>query len=125
MEGSPIMNWLLQLFGGGFLSKLTDRIGDAYEAKLQATTDTAKLQADQYIAHLEAQRSILIEEQKRFLTAWIRPAIAFPVVVFIWKIVLWDTVLQWGSTPWPGDFVHWVVITVIGAYMLTRPFERK
>lgn len=119
------MNWLLQFFGGGFLSKLTDRLGDAYEAKLRADTDEKKLQADMYISHLEAQRSILVEEQKRLLTAWIRPAIAFPVVVFVWKIVLWDTVLQWGTTPWPGDFVHWVVITVIGAYMLTRPFESK
>jgi hypothetical protein len=120
-----MMNWILQLFGGGLLNKITDKLGEAYQAKLQATTNQAKLEADQYIAHLEAQRSILIAEQGRWLTAWIRPAIAFPVVVFIWKIIIWDTVLKWGVTPWPGDFVHWVVITVIGAYMLTRPFEKK
>lgn len=119
------MNWLIQLFGGGMIGKITDRIGDAYEAKLAAQTNEAKLQTEQTIAYLEAQRSILVEEQRRLLTAWIRPAIAFPVVAYIWKTVLWDTVLQLGTTPWPGDFVNWVVITVVGAYMLTRPFEFK
>jgi hypothetical protein len=119
------MNWLLQLFGGGLLGQITDRIGDAYEAKLNATTDKAKLETEETLAYLEAQRALLLEEQKRWLTAWIRPAIAFPVVVYIWKTILWDTVLQWGVTPYPGDFVNWTVITVIGAYMLTRPFEIK
>ena len=119
------MNWLIKLLGGGVLENITSRISEVYEAKLKATTDEKKLEADQYMAHLEAQRSILVEEQRRLLTAWIRPAMAFPVVVFMWKIILWDTVLQLGTTPWPGDFVHWIVITVIGAYMLTRPFERK
>lgn len=119
------MKWLINLLGGGFLSKLSDDIKDAYEAKLRATTDSEKLLADQRLAFLEAQRSILIVEQGRWYTAWIRPMMALPVVIYMWKIIVWDTVLQWGVTPNPGEFVNWIVITVIGAYFLTRPFERR
>ena len=122
------MNWLnklLNFFGGGVLTTITEQIGDAYQAKLAAETDKEKLEAEVTISRLEAQRSILIAEQGRWLTAWIRPALAFPVVAFVWKIVLIDTVLKMGTTPYPGELVHWIVVTIIGAYMLTRPFERK
>ena len=120
------MNWLLQLLaGGGLLSKVTEELGRAYELKLKAETDKDKLEADTQIAYLEGRRSVLLEEQKRWYTAWIRPMMALPVVIYMWKIVVWDTVLQWGVTPNPGEFVNWIVITVIGAYFLTRPFERR
>lgn len=119
------MNWILQLLGGGFLSDITKEIGQAYELKLKAETDKDKLEADQRLAYLEGRRAVLMEEQKRWYTAWIRPMIALPVVIYIWKLIVWDTVLKLGVTPYPGDFVNWVVLTVIGAYFLTRPFERR
>lgn len=119
------MEFILKLLGSSFLRDITEKISDAYEAKLKADTDEAKLEAEKTITMLEARRDVLIAEQRRKLTSWIRPAIAFPVVVYVNKIILWDTVLKLGVTPNPGEFVNWIVVTVIGAYMLTRPFERK
>lgn len=119
------MNWLIQLLGGGVLSSLADKISQAYEMKLKAETDEDKIKAEQYLAHLQAQLTILTQEQGRWYTAWIRPMIALPVVIYIWKLIVWDTILQWGVTINPGEFVNWVVLTVIGAYFLTRPFERR
>ena len=119
------MGWLLQLLSGGVLSTITDEIGKWQERKYKAENDKDKLEAEQQIAFLEGRRSVLMEEQKRWYTAWIRPMMALPVVIYMWKIVVWDTVLQWGVTPNPGEFVNWIVITVIGAYFLTRPFERR
>lgn len=116
---------ILGIFGGNFVGGLGEQLKEAYKLKLEAQTNEAKLEADQYIAHLQAQQSILLAEQGRWLTAWIRPMLAFPVVVYIWKLIIWDTILQWGVTQNPGEFVNWVVVTVIGAYMLTRPFERR
>jgi hypothetical protein len=119
------MQWLISLLGGGVLTTITKQLSEAYQSKLDAETDAKKLEADIVINQLEAQRSLLIAEQGKMLTSWIRPALAFPVVAFVWKIVLIDTVLKMGTTPYPGELVQWIVVTTIGAYMITRPFERK
>lgn len=116
---------ILSLFLGGPLNNITSSLKEAYVEKLKAETSEAKLEADKTIAHLEVRRDILVAEQQRALTSWIRPALAAPVVAYVWKLVVWDTMLGWGVTPDPGDFVNWIVVTVIGAYMLTRPFERR
>ena len=116
---------ILSFLGGGVLSDITSKLKDAYELKLNAETSEKKLEAEQYIAHLQAQQAVLLAEQSRAITSWIRPAIALPVVIYLWKIIVFDTVLALGVTPDPGQFVNWVVVTVIGAYMLTRPFERR
>lgn len=115
----------LKWITGNLLGNVTDKLADAYEAKLKAETNEKKLEAELVIAQLEARQKIIIAEQRRWLTAWIRPSLALAVVLYVWKIVVWDTVLQLGVTPDPGEFVNWIVVTIIGAYFLTRPFERK
>jgi hypothetical protein len=119
------MKWLLDILGSSLLKDITRQLGEAYEAKLKASTDKERLEAEKTIFQLEARQQLLIVEQGRWMTAWIRPMIALPIVIFIWKIVVYDTVLGWGSTPYPGQFVEYLVYTVVGAYMLTRPFERR
>ena len=116
-----ILKWLT----GGVIENVTDKLANAYEAKLKAETDSEKLQADITISQLEARQRVLVAEQKRWYTAWIRPLLAFPVVLYVWKIIVYDTILQLGVTPNPGEIVNWIVVTTIGAYFLTRPFERK
>ena len=115
---------ILKFFGGGILESVGNQLNRAYKAKLDADTNEKKLASQELITTLQLQQSLLVEEQKRWLTAWIRPALALPVVIFVWKIVVWDTVLGLGWTPNPGELVQWTVITTIGAYMITRPFER-
>lgn len=120
-----LLSAILGIFGNGSISEISNDIRRGYEAKLKAKTDIEVLQANMVIAKLEAQQSILLAEQSRLLTAWIRPMMALPVVIYVWKLIVWDTILQWGITPNPGEFVNWIVLTVIGAYFLTRPFEKK
>lgn len=117
--------WLINLLTGNVFSSITSQLKDAYRMKLEAQTNEAKLEADTYIAHLQAQQQIVLAEQGRWYTAWIRPLIALPVVIYVWKLIVWDTIFQWGVTQNPGEFVNWIVLTVIGAYFLTRPFERR
>lgn len=116
---------LLNFLGGGVIQDLSDDIKDAYKARLEAQTSEQKLEADMVIRQLELRQALLLTEQKRWLTAWIRPALAFPVVVLVNKLLIWDTVLGLGVTPDPGQLVNWIVVTIIGAYMLTRPFGNK
>lgn len=116
---------ILGFFTSTAFGSITEQLKEAYRMKLEAQTNEAKLEADQYIAHLQAQQQVLLAEQGRWYTSWIRPAMAFPVILYIWKLIICDTILQWGVTQNPGEFVNWIVITVIGAYMLTRPFEKR
>lgn len=115
---------ILSFFGSGILKDVGEQLNTAYKAKLDAETNEKKIAAEELISTLQLQQAVLIEEQKRWLTAWIRPALAAPVVIFVWKILVWDSVLKLGFTPNPGELVTWIIMTIIGAYMVTRPFER-
>ena len=53
------------------------------------------------IAEIEARKSanaIIIAEQGRWYTAIIRPLLALPVIIYLWKVIVWDKVLGLGST---------------------------
>lgn len=96
----------------------------AYDSRLKATNDHEKLEADQNIARLEAQRSVLIAEQGKWMTAWVRPAIAFPFVIYLWKLVIYDKVLALGATDGLSPELWQMMTVIITAYFLTRPFEK-
>ncbi len=115
-----VLKWLT----GGGIKAIGGELRAAYEAKLKAQTDAEKLQAEETIARLEAQQSILIAEQGRWLTAWVRPMIALPFVLYLWKLILWDKVLGWGSTDDLSPQLWQMMTVIIGAYFLTRPFEK-
>lgn len=123
-----MIGWLLGKIGikvaTDTVASITTKIADAYKAKLQARNDQARLEADLTIKELESQREVLLAEQGKWYTAWIRPALAAPFVVFTWKVVVWDTVLGLGSTPHLSAEMYWVLTVVVGAYFLTRPFEK-
>lgn len=116
---------ILSIFGSTAFKGLTNKLLEAYQLRLNAQTDQEKLEAELTIKQLEARQELLLAEQKRWFTAWIRPLMALPIVIYIWKIVVYDTVLGLGITPNPGEFVNWLVLTIVGAYFITRPFERK
>ena len=92
----------------------------------RADTDTERLRSI-LSAQVEArklQTSIVIAEQGWWVTAMIRPLIAWPFIVFIWKIVVWDTVLGWGTTPaLQGQMGEWAGI-IVTAYFVGRPIEK-
>jgi hypothetical protein len=114
--------WLLNLVNP--LKVIGDQLNRAYQNKLLAMTNEERIEADKQISNLEAKRDVLLAEQGSWMTRWIRPMMALPVVIYVWKIVVYDTVLGLGVTPNPGEFVNWYVLTVTGAYFLTRPIEK-
>lgn len=114
---------LLTWLSSGGIAAIGEQLNKAYDAKLKATNDHEKLQAEQDIARLEAQQAILLAEQGRWLTCWIRPVIALPFVVYLWKLVIYDKVLGWGTTDNLSTDLWQLMMVVVGAYFLTRPFE--
>lgn len=115
---------LLKWLTGGGIAAIGAELRAAYEAKLTAKTDAEKLRAEETIARLEAQQSILLAEQGSWLTAWVRPMIALPFVIYIWKLIIFDKVLAWGATDDLSPQLWQMMTVIITAYFLTRPFEK-
>jgi hypothetical protein len=104
---------------------------DAYKAKLASADATDRAAADlaqaAMLAEIEARRqaqAIIIAEQGRWWTAIIRPLLAAPVVIYLWKVIVWDKVLALGSTdPITGDVGVWagaIVTTYVGGRSMEK-----
>jgi hypothetical protein len=119
-----ILKAILSWATGGGIKAIGGELRAAYEAKLKAQTDAEKLQAEETIARLEAQQAILLAEQGRWLTAWVRPAIALPFVLYLWKLIVYDKVLGWGATDDLSPQLWQMMTVVVTAYFLARPIEK-
>lgn len=75
----------------------------------------------------ELNTALLIKEQGNWVTRWVRPALAVPVIVIIAKLLIWDKALgdyTHGHTD-PLDVHMWSYInTVVISYMGGRSAEK-
>jgi hypothetical protein len=78
-------------------------------------------------SEIEARRqtsAIIMAEQGRWYTAIIRPLLAAPVIIYFWKVIVWDKVLGLGSTdPITGMVADWTGM-IITAYVGGRSIEK-
>jgi hypothetical protein len=104
---------------------------DAYKARLDAENShdrmAADLAAQAIAAEIEARKSadaLILAEQGRWYTAIIRPLLALPIIIYLWKVIVWDKVLAWGSTDAiTGDVAVWagaIVTTYVGGRSLEK-----
>jgi hypothetical protein len=122
-----MLRWLAQFLTvpivNGFL--------DAYKAKLAAANaqgaQAAALARAALLAEIEARKSadaVIIAEQGRWYTAIIRPLLAAPVVIYLWKVIVWDIVLGLGTTDAiGGDVAAWAG-SIVTAYVGGRSLEK-
>jgi hypothetical protein len=105
----------------GPLEKITDAIVQWQIAKAKATTDARKIEADEHIATLQAKRDVLIAESGDKINRLVRALMAIPVVILLWKLIVFDNVfgawLGWSTPPLSTD-VWMIVLTVIGFYFV-------
>lgn len=92
-----MLKLLLGLISGP-LSKISNDLKEAYQAKLAAKNDSERIAADERINILEARKSIILAAQSDPVERWVRVGFAFPVVIYNAKLFLWDKVLGWGVT---------------------------
>ena len=119
--------WLASLIGGPVVTGLIN----AYKAKLDASNTRDRIAADlaahEIQAEIEARTAasaVIIAEQGRWYTAMIRPLLAFPLIIYVWKVIVWDKVLGMGSTdPITGMVADWMGM-IITAYVGGRSIEK-
>jgi hypothetical protein len=119
--------WLASFLGGPVVNSLIN----AYKAKLDAANTQDRIAADlaakEIEADIEARKqasAIIVAEQGRWYTAIIRPLLALPVIIYFWKVIVWDKVLGLGSTdPLTGMIADWIGM-IITAYVGGRSIEK-
>jgi hypothetical protein len=113
--------WLLSFLSGGTVGRILDTLDRRADAQTEREKVRKEVTIEAIRAEVAAQQSgrdILIAEQGRWYTAAIRPLLALPVIIFFWKVIVWDKVLGWGSTdPLTGAAAEWagaIVTTYVG-----------
>ena len=120
-------SWLASLIGGPVVNGLIN----AYKARLEASNTKDRIAADLAAKEIEADivarkeaSSVIIAEQGRWYTAIIRPLLAFPIIIYLWKVIVWDKVLGLGATdPLVGMIADWSG-TILTAYVGGRSIEK-
>lgn len=107
-----VLGWL----GGGVIEQFTGPLLAAYQAKLAAQNDAERLAAEQQIAFFEGQIALAQTAAQHDRWWSTRELIGKCVLIYVAKLVIWDTVLAWGVTPDPGPVVGGIVMVVIGFY---------
>lgn len=115
-----MIGWLASLP----LKAIASQIAEWDLRRREATTESERIRAQAQIEALQTRQGVLIEETKFAATRWIRPAFASIALVYWAKLIIWDTLLGLGTTPYPGDHIVWFVTLIPTAYFLTRPFEK-
>ena len=120
-------SWLASLIGGPVVNGLIN----AYKARLDASNTQDRIAADLAAKEIEADivarkeaSAVIIAEQGRWYTAIIRPLLAFPIIIYLWKVIVWDKVLGLGATdPLVGMIADWTG-TILTAYVGGRSIEK-
>ncbi len=122
---------MLQWLASFLTAPIINGFIEAYKAKLEAENSqdrtAADLAAKAIAAEIDARKSadaLIIAEQGRWYTAIIRPLLALPVIIYLWKVIVWDKVLGLGATdPILGDVGIWagyIVTTYVGGRSLEK-----
>jgi hypothetical protein len=98
------------------ISRIAGKIADARIASIQASTDKEKIGQEERIKALEARRDVLKAESDGRVNGVIRALLAAPIVVFLWKVIIWDKVLALGSTDDLSENLWYVTMIVLGFY---------
>ena len=117
-----ILKLISTLLTGG----LVERLGEAYRASKDATTDQARIAADAAVA-LEEQRVRRVLAGGRLIT-WLQGAWVFLFLVYDAKLIVWDKVLGWGVTdPLSAELVErqlLIMVFLFGPPAVRRVFGR-
>lgn len=112
MSLTSILGWAT----GGVLREVIGPLERAYDARLKAKNDRERLEAEKQIAFFEGQIRLAAEAAKNDRWWSTRELIAKCALIYIAKIIVWDTVLQLGVTRDPGPQVTGIVMLVLGFY---------
>jgi len=123
---APVIGAILQPIIGGLLTAQKQKL-DAVGSHEAVAADLAKKSFDLDMKEAEVNAETVRAEQGNWVTRSIRPLLALPVIILVWKLLVWDKAMgQWtgGSTDALSDQIWWYCTTVTIAYFGGRTAER-
>lgn len=126
-----IWKWIISAFPSIVTAALTaynkTKDVELEKYKVDGTVDVAALQS--LTALEQAKVDLLKTEQGNWLTRCIRPLMAFPVIIFLWKVIVLDKVVapmvgvKWHTDPIDGNVAIWVGIIISGYFVYTTVLD--
>ena len=123
---APVIGAILGPIINGLLTAQKQKL-DAVGSHEAVAADLAKKSFELDQREAEVNSNVVIAEQGNWVTRSIRPLLALPVIILMWKLLVWDKALgQWtgGSTESLSVQIWWYCTTVTIAYMGGRTFEK-
>jgi len=123
---APVIGAILSPIISGLLTAQKQKL-DAVGSHEAVVADLAKKSFDLDQKESEVNASVIIAEQGNWVTRSIRPLLALPVIILVWKLLVWDKALgQWtgGITDSLSDQIWWYCTTVTIAYFGGRTAEK-
>lgn len=113
--------WLLDLINP--VKAITDGIIKWQIAKENAKTDSERIEADVNIETLKAKRDVQVAST--MYDKWWSPRtlIGYMVTILLFKLFVWDTVLGWGVTPYPGTLIMQTTLAVVAFYFVAEGLQ--
>ena len=119
--------WVLRLSSAGLLDRVLAGLRDSANTqtereRIDASVAVARIEAE--LQRRQAQRDILVAEQGRALTAYMRPAFAYPLAVY-YAAVIADSLVgfRWNVLALPPLIGDWSAV-IISAIFLSESGER-
>lgn len=102
------------------ITRITDQIAKVKIEQTLATTNQAKIAADERISALQSKQAVMIAEAGSGVNSWMRAAIAAPFMLYLWKLIVWDKIIMGGTvaTDNLSDKLWDVGTLVFGFYFL-------
>lgn len=111
-------------FLSGPLTTVSNDLRKAYEAKLTAQNDSERVAAEERINLLEARKTVILSAQSDPFERFVRIAFATPFVLYLWKLLLWDKVLEWGTTDDLSQNLWNIFFIILGGYFVDAIIKR-
>lgn len=123
---APVIGAILNPIISGLLGAQKQRL-DAVGSHEAVAADLAKKSFDLDGREAQINAETVRAEQGNWVTRSIRPLLALPVIILVWKLLVWDKALgQWthGTTDSLSDQIWWYCTTVTIAYFGGRTVEK-
>lgn len=122
-----MFKWFINLVTGGLLDRLLS-FGTTW---LEKRNERIAIEREMFgdivrheIAAKMAARDVLLAEQGWWVTRWVRPLFAYPLIVYTWCIVADSVYFHSGAIQRLPDFLEEWYGWIVAAYFLTRPIEK-
>ena len=109
---------------GSSIGSIVKQIQEEKTKQLNSKNEAERIASDERIKVLEAKRDILLESYRNRWDNIVRFLWAAPFILYIWKLIIWDKILEWGITDPLSPTLENIMWTVLGGYFLVYVVDK-